>query len=271
MSGMSESFDFCLAVEEFEGPLDLLLYLIRRDDIDLMELRVAEIADQYLNFIDTMQALDLDVASEYLLMAATLAWMKSRVLLPRDDTGDEEIEDLRAELIQKLLEYERFQRASERLDERPLLGRETFRTAVEVELAGDADRTWAPVSVYALVDVLAELLATMPEIDPQSALIFEAQPRTIEEGAQAWASFFARGSRFLLREVLAEAQDRSDLVVRFLALLELIKIGELVAVQEAAGGEIHIARADATQPIPDYAAMVKGAYEYGTTEGNGDR
>src|SRR5262249_41469602 len=111
----------------FEGPLDLLLHLIRQNELDITDLPISQVANQYLEYLELLRELHLDVAAEYLVMAATLAWIKSRMLLPPEDTeGDEEGPDPRAELVARLLEYQRFQEVAEALGRRPLLGRDVF-------------------------------------------------------------------------------------------------------------------------------------------------
>src|SRR5512134_2765909 len=120
-------------LEAFEGPLDLLLYLIRRQNLDILDIPIAEITRQYLQYIDLMQELQLELAGEYLLMAATLAEIKSRMLLPRPQSdADSEEEDPRAELVRRLQEYERFKRAAADLDQLPRVDRDTFPASAEL-------------------------------------------------------------------------------------------------------------------------------------------
>lgn len=263
---MAEEFRLNLA--QFEGPLDLLLYLVRKNDVNILELSVAAIADQYIAFIDKIQAINLDIAADYLVMAATLAWVKSRLMLPRVQEDDDEIEDIRQELIEKLLAYERFKKVAEQLDERPLLGRELFAANVDAVLPEGEDRPWAAVSVFALMEAFAEVLASMPDQGIKGPLQFVLPRRTVEEGAQVLQRAFMQKQRYTLFELVGNAADKGEVIVRFLALLELIKNGELAAVREEGGdGEIHILRVDPHAAIPDYAELVKGAYD-GTNESN---
>ncbi|RMF17447.1 MAG: segregation/condensation protein A [Candidatus Dadabacteria bacterium] len=262
------SSGFRLNLQEFEGPLDLLLYLVRKNDLNVLELSIAEIADQYIAFIEEMQRIDLDIASEYLVMAATLAWFKSRLMLPRVQEDDEEIAELRSELIEKLLEYERYKAAAETLDERPRLGRETFDARIEPLAEQDDARPWAPISIFALMEAFSEVLARMPE-SSTGPLEFTAPKRNVEDGARALERAFRTRWRYTLSELLADAEDRIDLIVRFLALLELVRLGELAAVAEADGGEIHIERRNEA-PAAHYADLVRGAWD-GTTEDDTDR
>ena len=118
-------------LEAFEGPLDLLLYLIRRQNIDILDIPIAEITKQYVQYIELMNEMQLELAGEYLVMAAMLAEIKSRMLLPRPQTEDEEEEDPRAELVRRLQEYERFKQAAEDIDALPRLGRDIYQAAAE--------------------------------------------------------------------------------------------------------------------------------------------
>jgi len=120
-------------LEAFEGPLDLLLYLIRRQNLDILDIPLAEITRQYMQYIELMQDLQLELAGEYLVMAATLAEIKSRMLLPRPPSGAEEGEDPRAELVRRLQEYERFKRAAQEIDELQRLERDVWPTVVELK------------------------------------------------------------------------------------------------------------------------------------------
>ena len=124
---LSEGAACAVKLQAFEGPLDLLLHLIRLDEVDIADIPIARIAEQYLEYLDLMRELHLDVAAEYLVMAATLAWIKSRMLLPPDGVSEEEDgPDPRAELVARLLEYQRFKEAAAELGRRPLLGRDVF-------------------------------------------------------------------------------------------------------------------------------------------------
>src|SRR5262245_45611952 len=149
-----------IKLQVFEGPLDLLLHLIRLNEVDVTDLPVAEIAEQYTEYVALMHELDLDVAGEYLLMAATLAWIKSRMLLPPSEDGEEaEGADPRAELVARLLEYQRFKEVAEQLGDRTLEGRDVFAAQVEgAEERPDDERPLA-VSLVALLEAFRRVLA----------------------------------------------------------------------------------------------------------------
>lgn len=206
-------------LDAFEGPLDLLLYLIRRQNLDLLDIQVAEITDQYLRYIDLMKTLELDLAAEYLLMAATLAEIKSRLLLPRP-VADAPDEDPRAELVRRLQEYERFKLAAERLDELPRMER-------DLRAAHAAQPEIAKRRVHPQVDQ-RELLLAFAEVMRRAAL---HQSHSV--------SFEGLSVRERMSEVLARVgqargfvpfaslfdvtEGRAGVVVTFLALMELLR------------------------------------------------
>ncbi|MFK7159629.1 ScpA family protein [Marinospirillum sp. MEB164] len=222
-------------LEAFEGPLDLLLYLIRKHNLDILTINVAEITRQYMHYLDLMQELQLELAGEYLVMAALLAEIKSRSLLPRHHHGEEDQaeEDPRAELIRRLLEYERYKTAAERLDQLPRQERDLF--PVQPERPDLAQRTLHP-------DVdLRELLLVFGQLLNNSALMAHHQI------SREPLSTRARMSLILERLEQAEAhlslaaffdpeEGRAGVVVAFMALLELIKeqLVELVQVESFA-------------------------------------
>ena len=144
-------------LDAFEGPLDLLLYLIRRQNLDILDIDVAEITRQYLGYIELMASMQLELAAEYLVMAAMLAEIKSRMLLPRQQSDEEDEEDPRAELIKRLQEYERFKKAAEDIDELPRMGRDIHRATAEAP-DRDQQRPHPDVDIKELVTALADVL-----------------------------------------------------------------------------------------------------------------
>jgi segregation and condensation protein A len=214
----------------FEGPLDLLLHLIRENEMDVTELPVAQIADQYIEYLNLMTELQLDVAAEYLVMAATLAWIKSRLLLPPSEDGDEEDgPDPRAELVARLLEYERFKEASEQLGEFTREGRDVFALrAPEAAPTPEAERE-IEVSLVALLDAFRRVLARVPqgtglhEVESEQITVHERMTAIMDalgaEGALEFEQLFAaeEGARL----------SRALVVATFLALLELVRVAAL--------------------------------------------
>ncbi len=215
----------------FEGPLDLLLHLIRENEMDITELSVAEIADQYVAYLNVMQELQLDVAAEYLVMAATLAWIKSRLLLPPSEDGDEEEgPDPRAELVARLLEYERFKEAAEKLGEYTREGRDVFKAAVpELAPTPDADRE-IEVSLIALLDAFRKVLARVPkgsglhEVEADTVTVY-ARMLTIMDQIGSFDGSLEFEQLFDVAE--NEPPTRALVVATFLALLELVRVAAL--------------------------------------------
>lgn len=215
----------------FEGPLDLLLHLIRENEMDITELPVAQIAAQYIEYLNLMEDLQLDVAAEYLVMAATLAWIKSRLLLPpSENVADEEGLDPRAELIARLLEYERFKEVSEQLSEYTREGRDVFKARVP-DLSGtpEAERE-LEVSLLVLLDAFRRVLARVPsgpglhEVEGEPVTVYERMLAImdaigVEGGSLEFEQLFSGDPEARL--------SRPLVVASFLALLELVRVAAL--------------------------------------------
>ncbi|MCU7959874.1 MAG: segregation/condensation protein A [gamma proteobacterium symbiont of Bathyaustriella thionipta] len=223
-------------LDVFEGPLDLLLYLIRRQNLDILDIPIADITHQYVAYIEMMQNMRLELAADYLLMAAMLAEIKSRMLLPRINEEDDEEGDPRAELIRRLQEYERYKQAAEDIDALPRMGRDLFQVDVELN---------APVHNKKPVDVdLKELLLAMKEVLQRADLYghhqIQLEPLSVRERmSQVLAKL--KSDHFVEFSSLFEySEGRLGVVVTFLALLELIKESMVDMVQEKAYASIHV-------------------------------
>ena len=223
-------------LEAFEGPLDLLLYLIRRQNLDILDIDVAEITRQYMGYIELMATIQLELAAEYLVMAAMLAEIKSRMLLPRQQAEDEDEEDPRAELIRRLQEYERFKKAAEDLDELPRMGRDTHQASAETP-DRQQQRPLPDVDMRDLLTAFADVL--------RRAEMFESHQVELEK----------LSTRERMSKVLDSLQDqqfvpfislftveegRLGVVVTFLAIMELIKESLVEIVQSESFGPIHV-------------------------------
>jgi segregation and condensation protein A len=222
-------------LDAFEGPLDLLLYLIKRQNLDILDIPISQITAQYMEYVELMKDMRLELAAEYLVMAAMLAEIKSRMLLPRPaETEDEE--DPRAELVRRLQEYERFKKAALDLDELPRLERDLFATEVEVP-PGHVRRLPPEVDLrevlLALRDVLARAdLFTSHRVEKESLSMRERMSLVLEK---------VRGQGFVPFVHLFELHEgRPGIVVTFLALLELIKSASIELVQSEAFAPIHV-------------------------------
>lgn len=222
-------------LEAFEGPLDLLLYLVKRQNLDLLDIPIATITKQYMEYIDLMKELRLELAAEYLAMAAMLAEIKSRLLLPGPESIDDE-DDPRAELVRRLQEYERYKQAAERLDEMPRVGRDI----VEVRTAAPHVRIERPQPrielgdlLVALADVLARAQAYRHHQVSMESLSVRERMSIVLEHVQR-ARFVEFTSLFTARE------GRQGVVVTLLALLELLRESLIDLVQAKPFGPVHV-------------------------------
>ncbi len=224
-------------LESFEGPLDLLLYLIRRQNLDILSIPIAEITRQYMAYIDVMQALRLELAGEYLVMAALLAEIKSRMLLPRPPAATDEEDDPRLALIRQLQEYERFKAAAERLDAMPRLERDVFHAhaARDALLAPPAPAPALEELLDALVGVLRRAsLRAHHQISAEALSVRERMARILETlEHEVFVDFV---------NLLTVEEGRPGVVVAFLAVLELSKAGLLEWGQGEAFGPIQVRR-----------------------------
>jgi segregation and condensation protein A len=215
-----------IKLQVFEGPLDLLLHLIRLNEVDVTDLPVAEIAQQYGEYVSLMHELDLDVAGEYLLMAATLAWIKSRMLLPPSGEGEEaEGADPRAELIARLLEYQRFKEVAEQLGDRTLEGRDVFAAqAPDAEPVPDDERPLA-VSLVALLDAFRRVLAKAGGTGRHEVT---GEPVSVRDRMLVVMDALGRFESIEFERIFelenAPPLTRRMLIATFLAVLELVRL-----------------------------------------------
>ncbi len=222
-------------LEAFEGPLDLLLYLIRRQNLDILDIPIAEITRQYMRYVALMKALRLELAAEYLVMAAMLAEIKSRMLLPRPVEEDDE-EDPRAELVRRLQEYERIKVVAEALGELPRVGRELWPARVAVpEGVGEA-----PAPRVTLQDLLAAMAAVLERAELNRHHRIQREPLSVR--ARMGEVLAALGTdRFTeFTRLFDPAEGRGGVVVTFLAILELLKEGLIELIQNEPFGPIHV-------------------------------
>ncbi|HID49324.1 MAG TPA: segregation/condensation protein A [Chromatiales bacterium] len=229
--------------ETFEGPLDLLLYLIKRQNLDILDLPIAEITRQYMEYVEVMKDLQLELAAEYLVMAAMLAEIKSRMLLPRPASVEEEEGDPRAELVRRLQEYERYKQAAEDIDTLPRVGRDVFPTDVA---RPDLKVVRLPPRVE-----LDDMLAAFREVLHRAALYehhhIQPEPLSVRERMSAVLGTLRR-DRFTDFGALFHVEEgRSGVVVTLLALLELLKQSLIELIQTETCGPIHVKVADAAR------------------------
>jgi len=223
-------------LEAFEGPLDLLLYLIRRQNLDILEINVAEITRQYMGYIEMMTTIQLELAAEYLVMAAMLAEIKSRMLLPRQPVDEEDEGDPRAELIRRLQEYERFKNAAEDVDEMPRLGRDIHQASAEAP-DREQQRPHPEVDMREILTALADVLRRAEMFESHQIELEKLSTR--ERMTQVLDRI--RGQQFVpFVSLFKEAEGRLGVVVTFLAIMELIKESLVEIVQSESFGPIHV-------------------------------
>jgi segregation and condensation protein A len=245
-------------LELFEGPLDLLLHLIKRNEVDVTDIPVAQITEQYLGYLELMRDLSLDVASEYLVMAATLTLLKSRLLLPSPPGEDEEESDPRADLVRQLLEYQRYREAAANLAERPLLRRDVFsREANAEDLAPDPQaRPAVKVTLFELLEAFRAVLKRAAP-DPVHQVVAEAV--SLRERIEGLLRTLSVARTVTFDSLFGDAPRRSFVIVTFLAVLELARLGAIEAVQEEVLGPILIVLA--VEDVSQVAIDLMDEYE----------
>ncbi|MES9935629.1 MAG: ScpA family protein [Sedimenticola sp.] len=223
-------------LDAFEGPLDLLLYLIKRQNLDILDIPIAQITAQYMEYVDLMKELRLELAAEYLVMAAMLAEIKSRMLLPRQEEGEDEEGDPRAELIRRLQEYERYKQAAEDIDELPRMGRDVFQAEIDVP---DKIVERRPPDVD-LREILYAMKEVMHRADMFSHHQVHMEPLSVREKMSLVLEQIDSESFTEFTSLFKIEEGRLGVVVTFLAILELIKGALVELVQAEAYGPIHV-------------------------------
>jgi segregation and condensation protein A len=229
-------------LEAFEGPLDLLLYLIRRQNLDILDIPIAEITKQYIDYIDLMKDLRLELAAEYLVMAAMLAEIKSRMLLPRPVESEEE-EDPRAELVRRLQEYERYKQAAEDIDQMPRVGRDVFPVAVQ---APEKQVVRKPPEI-SLQELLIAAKQAMLRAEMFSHHHIQMEPLSVRERMSAVLDRVGKEEFTPFTDLFRAEEGRMGVVVSLLAVLELIKESLIELVQAEPFAPIHIKAAGSTE------------------------
>ncbi len=226
-----------IRLAQFEGPLDLLLHLIRRDKINIYDIPISHITREYLAQIEILKELELDLAGEFFVMAATLMRIKAQMLLPRRAEDEQEEEDPREELVRNLIEYRKFKEAAQQLSEKEDIRRRLFtRPPVKLpkEPVCDADHGME-VSVFDLVDAFKKV---MEDLKKQITYRIEREEFTIEEKVTLISKMLTDKSELLFTELFAGICKRLEVIVTFLAMLEMIKSGQLLARQMSTGSDI---------------------------------
>jgi len=216
-------------LEIFEGPMDLLLHLIQKNEVDIFDIPIATITDQYLAYLEMMKALNIDVAGDFLLMASTLMHIKSKMLLP-DTGGEEDEEDPRLEITRPLLEYMRIKELAHDLSEREILGRDVFSRVPSDELSelAQGENASLEVNIFQLIDAFKRIV---DQRVPGTQLRFRLEEWSINEKVAQITARLREKKVLYFRELFPKTMELSELVVTFLALLELVHRGLLKVFQ----------------------------------------
>ncbi len=235
-----------IRLEIFEGPLDLLLYLVKKDHLNVYDIPISKVTEQYLQYLELMRLMDLNIAGEFLVMAATLMQIKSKMLLPIVETAQEELqEDPRAELIRRLLEYEKFKEIAQTLKEREQKQRDIFTRPKIQEKVSEVDEkeqkqeVYFEASIFDLINAFSQAMKDIPR-----ELFYEVikDEFSIEGKIHEILHLLLIRPSVSIFELFTRAKNKLEIVVIFLSTLELIRMKEIVAQQKGLFGEIEISR-----------------------------
>ena len=224
--------------EVFEGPMDLLVYLIKKNEVDIYDIPIALITDQYLEYLEFMKSLNIDLAGEFIYMAATLTQIKSRMLLPVHEMDDEDFIDPRMEITKPLLEYLQMKSAAEQLAARHLLGEDTFvRTTKKEEYMANSDDEVIQVGLFELIDAFQKILQN---ISHDLTMDFTVDRISVKEKITEIVDVLELKGSIAFGELFSEKYDKGDVVVTFLAILEMVKLCLIRIVQHVQTGIIRL-------------------------------
>jgi len=243
--------DYKVKLDVFEGPLDLLLYLIKRDEVDIYDISIERITKQYMAYIEAFQVLNIELAGEFIVMAANLLYIKSRTLLPVDQQmaeEDAEEDDPRFELIRQLIEYKKFKEAASLLRDNETAQLNLFaRVPVTPDLAPSENLLVEEVGIFDLIHAFQKILKRL-EKKPEDLREIFAENFTVSDKIEHVLRITQEGIPLRFEELFADAATRTEIVVTFLAMLELIRLKQLRVRQEGVCGEIWIDRVSNAQP-----------------------
>lgn len=227
-----------IKLDIFEGPLDLLLYLIKKNEIDIYNIPIALITDQYLQYMEIMRSLNLDLAGEYLVLASTLIHIKSSLLLPREEKDDfEEEPDPRAELVKQLLEYQSYKEAALCLDSRLLLERDVFKRSYAINETDETEDDETELNLFDLVKAFQKLVSRM---DKQELLEINGERMSLNDRINEIMERLAQVQPLLFTDIIEKVADRRSVIYTLLAILELMKLRMVKAYQSGPFGVIRI-------------------------------
>ena len=245
---------FTTKLEVFEGPLDLLLHLIKINEVDISDIPIATITDQYLEYLDLMRALDINVAGDFLLMASTLMHIKSKMLLPKQKDDLEEIEDPREEIVRSLMEYMQLKEAAQELASRDILYRDVFKRGIEIDgkRGKKEDINTAEVTLYELMSAFKKAIKKKY---PDIVLRFKAEAWSVKKKMVEIMKRFKGKQNLYLSDLFSKMRSVSEMIATFLALLELVRTGSIKVFQDKQGSDIRL------------EALNKKAYEWRKVKG----
>jgi segregation and condensation protein A len=235
---VEEIENYNIKLEIFEGPLDLLLHLIRKNEVDIFDIPITLITDQYLEYIDMMKALNINVAGDFLVMASTLIHIKSRLLLPEKDE-DGEAEDPREELTRPLLEYMQFRELAGELAEREVLERDVFQRRPDKDYSADFDpeEQQIEVNLFQLMDAFKRILESNI---PDAEITFRTEHYSINDKISHILDILKEKQSVYFKELFAEDRTLAEFVITFLAVLELVHMGLIRVYQPSVDSDIRI-------------------------------
>lgn len=232
-----------LKLDVFEGPLDLLLYLIKKNDVDIYDIPIAAVTDQYMEYIEMMKMLDLEVIGEFLVLAATLMQIKSRMLLPPDPSEVAAEEDPRDELVRRLQEYQMFKEVAEQLKEHEAARQNFFARNIDEEqrkeLQDDAKEVYFEASLF---DLISAFTAAIRKVKVHDAHVVTKEEFTVDQKIHELLHLLLEAPQIVLSELFGKARDKMEIIVLFMAMLELIRLREVMVMQKRAFDEIFIVR-----------------------------
>ncbi len=231
-----------LKLDVFEGPLDLLLYLIKKEDIDIRDIPIAQVTEQYLEYIEMMKMLDLDVIGDFLVMAATLMHIKSKMLLPPDPSAEiPEEEDPRDELVRRLLEYKKFKEVAEQLKDKETIRQNFFTRTVDQEKTKEMKEEAKEVFFEAsLFDLISAFTKALRKFSDQTVYEVTKEEFTVEQKIHDILHLLLEKPQVMLADIFNFARSKMEIIVTFMAILELIRLKEIVAVQKRVFEDIKI-------------------------------
>lgn len=241
---MAAHEEYKVQLEVFEGPLDLLLYLIKKDELDIYDIPIERITNQYVQYLDLMRMLDLNIAGEFIVMAATLMMLKSRMLLPPEERTEleEEEDDPRWDLIRQLVEYKKFKDAAIHLEDLEQQRQDVFgRGGEAVKLGPEGEVALRDVSIFDLISAFNEALK---KVKTEELKEIFAERVTVVEKIDLIVNLMKSKGRTTFSNLFRDAATRHEIVCTFLAILELIRLRQIVARQERSFGEIFLLRAE---------------------------